>query len=59
MKNLLRSFLRAFAERQARPMVLRYERHPAVRTLGEALFPAEGSGEPMVLNEVGHFMWTS
>ena len=40
-------------------MVLRYERHPAVRTLGEALFPAEGSGEPMVLNEVGHFMWTS
>ena len=39
------------------PPPQRYARHPNVRAIGEALFPAEGAREPIVINEVGLFIW--
>ena len=51
MKKLLRSLF------GSSPPAQRYARHPQVRAVGEALFPAEGSREPIVINEVGLFIW--
>src|SRR5262245_20344684 len=57
MKRLLRIFLGASSERHPEPKPLRYQRHPQVITLGEALFLEEGPAEDMVLNEVGTHVW--